>query len=256
MKKTLRVVAVLTALLLVAAFIVAGVWYFSQDELEVDSVPPAYAPSPHIDLNASGQTAWQLAEWAENLSGQLKISPRALMAYGNAEQTMQQTRPQCHLRWTTLAGLAYVESAHGTYGGAEVLPNGDISEKIRGPLLDGTNNTERIRDTDNGLLDGNAEFDVAMGPFQFIPETWKYFGVDANGDGVANPDNIDDAAVAAARYLCHAGRNLLVVKDWRDAILSYNRSQKYVRQVHYAASRYGVGEYPKWTDLRFFELNF
>ncbi len=44
-----------------------------------------------------------------------------------------------------------------------------------------------------------------MGPLQFIPSTWRSWGVDANGDGVADPNQIDDAALAAGRYLCAAG---------------------------------------------------
>ena len=48
----------------------------------------------------------------------------------------------------------------------------------------------------------------AMGPMQFIPETWKLYGVDANNDGVVSPDNFDDAALSAAGYLCWRGKDL------------------------------------------------
>lgn len=105
--------------------------------------------------------------------------------------------------------------------------------------LDGTNNTQRIQDTDRGVWDGNSHYDVAMGPFQFIPETWRLFGVDANGDGRVSPDNIDDAAVAAGRYLCFNRRDLAVPREWQQAILSYNRSMKYVKAVYRAAYAYG-----------------
>lgn len=255
MKVVLRTFAALGTLLLVGVLAVGGIWYFSADDIDIDSVPGAYAPTPHVDLSAPGATSLQLEDWANGISKKLNIPPRALMAYGNAEQTMLQTVPACHLRWTTLAGIAFVETEHGTHGDAQILANGDTLPEIRGPRLDGSDNTKRILDTDGGQWDEDQQFDVAMGPFQFIPETWKYFGVDANGDGVADPDNIDDAAVSAARYLCYGGRDLLRRRDWGEAVFAYNHSEKYVRQVHYAASRYGEGLRPRWANLRFLDIN-
>jgi hypothetical protein len=38
----------------------------------------------------------------------------------------------------------------------------------------------------------------AMGPFQFMPETWVRFAVDGNGDGQKDPFNLEDAAYSAA----------------------------------------------------------
>ena len=57
-------------------------------------------------------------------------------------------------------------------------------------------------------LDGEPEYARAMGPMQFIPETWKLYGVDANNDGIISPDNFDDAALSAAGYLCWRGKDL------------------------------------------------
>ena len=40
---------------------------------------------------------------------------------------------------------------------------------------------------------------------QFLPSTWRAYGVDANEDGRKDPYNPVDAIFAAARYLAAAG---------------------------------------------------
>jgi membrane-bound lytic murein transglycosylase B len=73
---------------------------------------------------------------------------------------------------------------------------------------------------------------------QFIPSTWQMAGRDGNGDGVADPLNIDDAALSAASYLCAGGRDLTTARGWTDAVLAYNQSDTYVRQVRDQATAY------------------
>ena len=70
------------------------------------------------------------------------------------------------------------------------------------------NNTAGIRDTDAGQYDADAKYDRAVGPMQFIPSTWSVVGVDADGDGKRNPQDIDDAALATAVYLCSGDDDL------------------------------------------------
>jgi murein DD-endopeptidase MepM/ murein hydrolase activator NlpD len=67
----------------------------------------------------------------------------------------------------------------------------------------------------------------AMGWMQFIPSSWKRFGVDANNDGKSDPYNPVDAIFAAARYLKAAGADT----DLRKAIFSYNHADWYVDSV-------------------------
>jgi hypothetical protein len=67
----------------------------------------------------------------------------------------------------------------------------------------------------------------AMGWMQFIPSSWKSFGVDANSDGKKDPYNPVDAVFAAARYLKAAGADT----DLRKAIFSYNHADWYVDSV-------------------------
>jgi hypothetical protein len=62
---------------------------------------------------------------------------------------------------------------------------------------------------------------------QFMPATWKAYGVDANGDGVRDPYNPFDAIFAAARYLRAAGAD----RDIREAIFAYNHADWYVESV-------------------------
>ncbi len=206
-----------------------------------DGLPPgAGAAVPYLDINAPGRTADRLDAWARPLSEGTGIPLIAMEAYGNAAEIQRQQHPECGLAWTTLAGIAGVESRHGTYRGARIAPNGDVSPPIRGVKLDGTAGNLTIRDTDGGTMDGDPQHDRAMGPFQFIPETWKRYGVDANGDGVANPDNIDDAALSAARYLCVSGGDLTTPAGWQKAVRVYNNSRKYVLDVRDHANAYSI----------------
>jgi len=75
----------------------------------------------------------------------------------------------------------------------------------------------------------------AVGWMQFMPETWAGYGVDANGDGVADPFNPEDAIFAAARYLRAAGMPL----DTYGAVFAYNHADWYVAEVLANAQCYG-----------------
>ena len=74
----------------------------------------------------------------------------------------------------------------------------------------------------------------AVGWMQFMPSTWETYGVDANGDGVKDPYNPEDAIFAAARYLSAAG----MPSNTYDAILAYNHADWYVAEVLANASCY------------------
>jgi murein DD-endopeptidase MepM/ murein hydrolase activator NlpD len=62
---------------------------------------------------------------------------------------------------------------------------------------------------------------------QFMPSTWERWGVDADGDGIANPWSPEDAIAAAARYLAASGGQ----SDISRAVFSYNHAQWYVDEV-------------------------
>ncbi|NLA54934.1 MAG: hypothetical protein GX859_01335, partial [Corynebacterium humireducens] len=176
-----------------------------------DNVPPAGAAEvPLIDVHAPGRTSDKLDFWAAPLAEKTGIPAAAIRAYGNAELIARDAWPTCHIRWNTLAGIGWVESRHGTYSGSyfnrsHINEAGFAEPKIIGIPLDGSPGFAAIPDTDGGLLDGDTEWDRAVGPMQFIPESWKRYGRDANGDGVADPHQIDDAALGAAHLLCTNG---------------------------------------------------
>ena len=82
---------------------------------------------------------------------------------------------------------------------------------------------------------------LPSGPMQFIPETWRLYGVDANNDGKISADNIDDAALSAAGYLCWSGKDLATPRGWMDALHAYNHSDQYARTVRDWATAYAEG---------------
>jgi membrane-bound lytic murein transglycosylase B len=202
--------------------------------------PPPGAAVPNIDTHARGRPAEQLRAWALALAPPLEMPVGALEAYGYAAKVAEVENPSCHLGWTTLAGIGMVESHNGTYGGASIAPNGDVRPLIRGVRLDGSNGNLRIVDSGAGSAD-NPRFAQAMGPMQFIPETWRLYGVDAHNDGVMSPDNFDDAALSAAGYLCFRGGNLATPKGWVAALRAYTRSDLYARTVRDWATAYAAG---------------
>jgi membrane-bound lytic murein transglycosylase B len=93
----------------------------------------------------------------------------------------------------------------------------------QGPaILAGINAVETAFGTNLGPSSAGAE-----GWMQFMPSTWATYGVDANGDGVADPNNPEDAIYAAARYLAAAG----MPADTYGAIYAYNHADWYVSEV-------------------------
>jgi hypothetical protein len=170
------------------------------------------------------------------------IPNAALKAYSRAQQVMAQADPGCQLPWTLVAAIGRVESNHGRFGGNSLNSDGVAVPGIFGPRLDGSG-TARITDSDAGRYDGDAAFDRAVGPMQFIPQTWQLMGVDGDGDGIRNPQDIDDAAMSTAVYLCSGKVNLSKASDLNQAVLRYNHSQQYADLVISIAKAYAGGSW-------------
>ncbi|GAA2223986.1 lytic transglycosylase domain-containing protein [Herbiconiux moechotypicola] len=174
--------------------------------------------------------------WAESVALATGIPQRALTGYAAAALRLAGEQPSCGVGWNTLAALGWIESGHGTHGGSALDDAGRAQPAILGPALDG-GAYDAISDSDGGALDGDAAVDRAVGPLQFIPQTWDRWGADADGDGTADPQQIDDAALAAGRYLCHYG-SLSAAESWRAAVFAYNHLDSYVDSVAATANEY------------------
>lgn len=194
-------------------------------------------PVARKPASPAGQPA-SLTDWASRVTGITGIPSVALEAYGNAELAMRATEPGCRLSWATLAGIGRVESNHGYFAGATLLANGEESKPVIGVPLDGTGGVRNIPDTDGGRLDGDPLHDHAVGPMQFLPSTWMQYQQDARGTGHPDPENIDDAALAAAHYLCVGGRDMGSASGWWAGLSAYNNSVEYGQKVFGLADTY------------------
>ncbi|MBB6627059.1 lytic murein transglycosylase [Nocardioides sp. KIGAM211] len=190
---------------------------------------PSVAPGqplgrPRVDPN-----------WLARTATRTGIPPTALRAYAVAQLS---DAGGCDVGWTTLAGVGWVESQHGTLGGRTLRPGGRSSTPILGPALDGRR-FAAIRSTPGSQAwHGDPRWEHAVGPMQFLPGTWATWATDGDGDGRTSPLDLDDAAAATARYLCADGHDLTTGDGWAAAIFSYNHDQAYVDAVHAAAVTY------------------
>lgn len=192
--------------------------------------------------------AVRTARWGATIPG-TDLSVVALDAYLNAEDLLATAWDSCDISWWMIAGVARIESRHGRYGGRTLRADGRVDRPIIGIALDGGPGVRAMVDTDNGTYDGDDVWDRAVGPLQFIPETWNRRGRDGNGDDWADPQNLYDAAYSAGRYLCALGGDLGSRSSLRAAYFGYNNSSAYVNDVIGHADRYAEFELPELLQL-------
>src|SRR4051794_33766111 len=219
------------------------------------AIPAGLASASTISFLSSGAPtgAVRLASAPVQVGDQQPIAPTvitglaangipnvALNAYRVAAARMANSSPGCGIDWSLLAGIGRVESNHGRFRGATLNSDGTSTPRIMGPALNGVS-FAFIRDTDGGSFDGDSSYDRAVGPMQFIPATWKAYGIDADGTGSADPFNINDASLGAANYLCRSGGNLRTDAGQRRAVMAYNHSDSYVNEVLGLARAYAAG---------------
>src|SRR4051794_12174149 len=179
----------------------------------------------------SSPTAGSLA--AGDLAAGVPVPAVLLAAYRTAASG---SPASCHIPVSLLAAIGQVES--GSLRGRAMDSRHRVN--VLGPVLDG-NGFAAIRDTDGGRWDGDTVWDRAVGPMQFIPSTWEGFARDGDGDGEANPQDVEDAAAGTAAYLCYGGRDLSTSAGVRAAVLSYNHSEAYLSLVLSWKSRFQGG---------------
>ncbi|WP_290802697.1 lytic murein transglycosylase [Herbiconiux sp.] len=216
------------------------------------TVPPVIAeavPASGAGLFADGTATAYLADdaWLDRAAEATGIPRRALEAYAGTALAEAEVRPGCHIGWNTLAAIGWVESHHGTIFGGRIDDDGRTTEPIYGVPLDG-GGFQQIPDTDRGTVDGDTEWDRAVGPMQIIPQTWAAWASDGNFDGLLDINQIDDATLSAAEYLCYSGGDLGTEAGWRAAITAYNESPAYLDEVLDYAGRYAAEAESARTD--------
>jgi membrane-bound lytic murein transglycosylase B len=178
------------------------------------------------------------------LVGGLSVPVILMAAY---QQAVTAAPASCHLTLGLLAAIGQVES--GSLAGRTLTASHRAVPPVIGPALNGTG-VAAIPDSDGGALDADTAWDHAVGPMQFLPGSWRTWGRDGDGDGIADPQDVEDAAAAAGALLCAAGGDLAVSGGLRRAILAYNRSSAYLQSVLFVmATRpvYQLGPVHPWT---------
>jgi hypothetical protein len=198
-------------------------------------IPPT-GGNPIVTVPARPADA--LSGWAAQVAPVAQIPLVALQAYGYAQLSLEGTAPLCHLSWTTLAGIAEVESDHGQRG-AVLSPTGRSIPPILGPALDGAGGRALVNDTDAGAFDGDPKWDHAMGPLGILPGAWKVYAIDADADGILDPYDVDDAALAMGRLLCAGGDDMSGLDGWTKAVGRQHTGDAYAQSVFNAADSYG-----------------
>ncbi|MDX1892643.1 lytic transglycosylase domain-containing protein [Mycolicibacterium sp. 050158] len=172
--------------------------------------------------------------------GGMRIPAVALSAYRNAERMMASAYPGCGVSWNLLAGIGRIESGHADGGATDA--KGTSLRGVYGPALDGTLAGNEV--IVSNVQAGRVTYARALGPMQFLPGTWARYASDGNGDGKADVQNVYDASLGAARYLCSGNLNLRDRSQVLTAILRYNNSMAYAQNVLGWAAAYATGVAP------------
>jgi len=248
------------AITLVPLALLSGVWTASlvnssataSDNAAASSLPDGTTvPNDAIEAPASVPTPGVIAAAVPEGSADSVVSGAssngipapAIAAYQRGAQIIDSADKSCNIPWELIAAIGRVESDHGRYGGNSLTESGVSKPGIYGIPLNGKNGTQAINDTDGGELDKDTVFDRAVGGMQFIPSTWQVVKVDADGDSKRNPQDMDDAALATAVYLCSGKDNLSQRKGQEAAVYRYNHSQDYVNLVLRIMEAYSSGDY-------------
>ncbi len=203
--------------------------------------PPAGDAVPAVDTHASGRPADQLREWAQQRSAALEIPVIALEAYAYAARVAEVENPKCHIAWTTLAGIGQVESHHGTYRGARLAPNGDVSPPIRGVRLDGSGGTLRIVDTEEDVTDGRRR-DARHGADAVHPGDVAALRCRRSQRRPPSARTTSTTPRSRRPVICvGAERISRTPRGWITALRAYNNSGVYARAVRDWATAYAKG---------------
>lgn len=200
----------------------------------------AKRPLPYLRIAAAAAPTSPPPAAVVNSPGNMRIPALALNAYQNAERMMAAAYPGCGISWNLLAGIGRIESLHA-FGGATDARGTPITP-IYGPALDGTLPGNEV--IVQSVQSGRTTYARAMGPMQFLPGTWARYASDGDNDGKADVQNLYDASLAAARYLCSGGLNLRDPSQVMTAILRYNNSTAYASNVLGWAGAYATGVEP------------
>ena len=206
---------------------------------EAIEAPASVSTGDVVAAGLRGKNAQRVVATASNSD----IPSAALAAYQRAETVINEADKSCNVTWQLIAAIGRVESDHGRYGGNVLDDDGVARPGIYGIALNGKRGTALIRDTDAGQFDKDTTYDRAIGPMQFIPSTWSVVGVDADGDGQRNPQDVDDAALGTAVYLCSGDDDLSTTAGQEKAVFRYNNSDEYVDLVLSIMDAYMSGDY-------------
>jgi hypothetical protein len=200
------------------------------------SSPTATLESP-ATLDQGARVDVRVSPVADVRADLTAIPLPAMAAYQRAADVIDRADGSCHLDWTVLAGVGQVVSRHGLVDGARMTHRGVIKPALVGKVVR-NDAGQRLTDTDAGRLDGDKRHDRAVGPMLLAPSTWNVVGVDADGDGKRNPQDIDDAALGVSVLLCSGHLDLRKDKELAKAVARINDDHGFVRTVLTAAADY------------------